>query len=181
MNFVTKWTSCAVYGAVLSHIIGNLCVHYWFVIDCSVFNPTANYFSTYRWRPCLFAHLDYCYNRVIWNVFNGGGEVTVQSSLVNGQRSDGSFCTVLHQHSSLVIVLSSHCISTLLPMALFCFNILILKHCLSRLVICKHIFELYPMSLNSCNDFAFSGHCKLQTSTFTLCGVKCYHSSVISL
>lgn len=33
LNFVvTKWTSCAVYGAVLSHIVSSLCVHYWFVI-----------------------------------------------------------------------------------------------------------------------------------------------------
>lgn len=42
LNFVvTKWTSCAVYGAVLSHIVSNLCVHYWFVIVCSVLNPKS--------------------------------------------------------------------------------------------------------------------------------------------
>lgn len=42
LNFVvTKWTSCAVYGAVLSHIVSNLCAHYWFVIVRSVINPIS--------------------------------------------------------------------------------------------------------------------------------------------
>lgn len=59
LNFVvTKWTSCAVYGAVLSH---NLCVHYWFVIVRSVINPNIisdDFFHKQALRPCLFAHID---------------------------------------------------------------------------------------------------------------------------
>lgn len=55
---VTKWTSCAVYGAVLSHIVSNLCVHYWFVIVRSVIDPVFISYDifTNRLRPCLFAH-----------------------------------------------------------------------------------------------------------------------------
>lgn len=47
LNFVvTKWTSCAVYGAVLSHIVSNLCVHYWFVIVGSVIK-SISYLMTF--------------------------------------------------------------------------------------------------------------------------------------
>lgn len=79
--------------------------------------------------------------------------VLVLENFVNGERSDDSFCAVLHRHSFPSIVFSSQGISALLPMALFCF-----KHPHSWTLFitiggCKRVIFglLNAMSLESCN------------------------------
>lgn len=74
--------------------------------------------------------------------------------LVNGERSDGSFCTVLHRHLFPSIVLLFQGISTLLPMALFYFKYphswtLFLTTGCGKLVI---FGLLNAMSLESCSS-----------------------------